>query len=130
MTWSSTLVVGFSEQLPNELRAYRVTGRSTGAAVLLDRHGATYSAAANEVCAYSELLERMLGVVLPGFPSSVRPRARRALIRRWNDDWGVDAGDLVEGSANDNGPSLRFEPSRPNLEARGSSVPPAALLGN
>ena len=94
MTSSSTLVIGCSEQLPNELRAYRVMGTSTEGAVLLSRHGATYSAAASEVSAYPELLERMLGVVLPSFPSSLRARARPALIKRWNRDWGVEADDL------------------------------------
>ena len=72
MTSSSTLVIGCSEQLPNELRAYRLMGTSTEGAVLLSRHGATYSAAASEVSAYPELLERMLGVVLPSFPASLR----------------------------------------------------------
>ena len=91
---SSTLVIGCSEQLPNELRAYRLMGTSTEGAVLLSRHGATYSAAASEVSAYPELLERMLGVVLPSFPSSLRARARPALISRWNRDWGVEAEDL------------------------------------
>ena len=72
MNSSSTLVIGCSEQLPNELRAYRVMGTSTEGALLLSRHGATYSAAASDVSPYPELLERMLGVVLPGFPSSMR----------------------------------------------------------
>src|SRR6185503_1574661 len=94
MTSASTLVIGCSEQLPNELRAYRVMGTSTEGAVLLSRHGATYSAAASEVSAYPDLLERMLGVVLPSFPSSLRARARPALIKRWNRDWGVELEDL------------------------------------
>ena len=102
---SSTLVVGCSEQLPNELRAYHLMGTSTEGAVLLSRHGATYSAVASEVCAYPELLERMLGVVLPGFPASLRERARPVLISRWNRDWGVEAEDIVEAAANDNGSS-------------------------
>ena len=104
MTPSSTLVIGCSEQLPNELRAYRVMGTSTAGAVQLSRHGAPYSAVASEVSAYPEMLERMLGVVLPSFPSSLRPRARPALINRWNRDWGVEAEDLDQGeSANDKG---------------------------
>jgi hypothetical protein len=137
MTSSSTLVIGCSEQLPNELRAYRVMGTSTAGAVVLSRHGATYSAAATEVSAYPEVLERMLGVVLGSFPSSLRERARPTLIRRWNRDWGIEAEDLVEVSANDNGASFatepfetstsRFEPSRPSIQVDGSSAPPAAL---
>ena len=127
---SSTLVVGCSEQLPNELRAYHLMGTSTGGAVLLSRHGATYSAAASEVAAYPGLLERMLGVVLPGFPSSLQERARQALISRWNRDWGVEA-------ANDNGAgaataALETSPSPlaplwPTLEGDGSFAPNAAV---
>lgn len=104
MTSSSTLVIGCSEQLPNELRAYRVMGTSTEGALLLSRHGATYSAAASEVSAYPELLERMLGAVLPGIPSSLRAHARPALISRWNRDWGIEADDHHNSAfANDNG---------------------------
>ena len=119
MTSSSTLVIGCSEQLPNELRAYRVMGTSTEGALLLSRHGATYSAAASEVSAYPELLERMLGVVLPSFPSSLQARARTALIKRWNRDWGVEAEDLGT-SANDNGAALG--PSRTELPPRPSRL--------
>jgi hypothetical protein len=142
MTSSSTLVIGCSEQLPNDVRAYRVMGTSTEGAVLLSRHGATYSAAANEVSAYPELLERMLGVVLPSFPSSLRARARPALIRRWNRDWGVEAEDLDHqyggASANDNaGPVTEpagistspFAASRPTIEGDGSFAAQAALAG-
>lgn len=91
MTPPAELVVGCSEQRPNELRAYHLMGMSTEGAVLLSRRGATYSAAPGEVCDYPALLERMLGMVLPSFPSGLRERARRALINRWNRDWGVDA---------------------------------------
>jgi hypothetical protein len=105
MIRSSPLVVGCSEQLPNELRAYHFMGTSTEGAALLSWHGATYSAAASEVCAYPDLLERLLGVVLPGFPANLRERARPALISRWNRDWGVDAEDVAEAAANDNGTS-------------------------
>ena len=148
MTSSSTLVIGSSEQLPNEIRAYRVMGTSTEGAVLLSRHGATYSAAASEVSAYPELLERMLGAVLPGFPSSLRAHARPALISRWNRDWGVEAEDLVEtqdlghqdsASANDNGAGIvtessgtstsPFAASQPRIEGDGSFAAQAALTG-
>jgi hypothetical protein len=138
MTSSSTLVIGCSEQLPNELRAYRVMGTSTEGAVLLSRHGATYSAAANEVSAYPELLERMLGVVLPSFPASLQARARPALIKRWNRNWGVEADDLG-ASANDNGAALvtespgtstsPFAASRPTIEGDGSFAAQAAVAG-
>ena len=107
MNASSGLVIGCSEQLPNELRAYHLMGTSTEGAVLLSRHGATYSSVASEVTAYPALLERMLGLVLAGFPPRLRERARPGLIARWNRDWGVDAEDLVGTdpvvSANDNG---------------------------
>ena len=142
MTSSSTLVIGCSEQLPNELRAYRVMGTSSEGAVLLSRHGATYSAAASEVSAYPELLERMLGVVLPSFPSSLQARARPALIKRWNRDWGVEAEDLGDrygASANDNGAALvaespgtspsPFVASRATIEGDGSFAAQAALTG-
>ena len=141
MTSSSTLVIGCSEQLPNELRAYRVMGTSTEGAVLLSRHGATYSAAASEVAAYPGLLERMLGVVLPSFPSSLRARARPALIKRWNRDWGVELEDLGHpygASANDNAGPLTgpagistspFAASRPRIEGDGSFAAQAAVAG-
>jgi hypothetical protein len=138
MISSSTLVIGSSEQLPDELRAYRVIGTSTEGAVLLSRHGATYSAAASEVSSYPELLERMLGVVVPSFPSSLQARARAALIKRWNRDWGVEADDLV-ASANDNGAGLvtespgtstsPFAASQPRIEGNGSFAAQAALAG-
>lgn len=105
MMRSLALVIGCSEQLPNELRAYRLVGTSTDGAVLLSRHGTTYSAAASEVTAYPQLLERMLGLVLARFPPRFQERARPALIRRWNRDWGIEAEDLDQqysAPANDN----------------------------
>jgi hypothetical protein len=138
MTPASALVVGCSEQLPNELRAYHLLGTSTDGAVVLSRRGATYSAAANEVCAYPALLERMLGAVLPSFPTSHREHARPALIRRWNRDWGVDADSLVETTgptANDNRSGFAteapgttpspFAPLRPTLHGDGFFQPQA-----
>jgi hypothetical protein len=137
---SSPLVVGCSEQLPNEVRAYHLMGTSTEGAVLLSRHGAIYSAAASEVCAYPDLLERMLGLVLPGFPANLRERARPVLISRWNRDWGVDAEDVVEAAANDNGsyfPTAPIEASMPafgasqhRIDADGSLQPRAAHAAN
>ena len=142
MTPSSTLVIGCSEQLPNELRAYRVMGTSTDGTVLLSRHGATYSAAAREVCAYPDLLERMLGVVLPSFPADLRAHARPALIRRWNRDWGVELEDLGHqdsASANDNASGLGtessgtstspFAASRPTIEGDGFFPAQTAFAG-
>jgi hypothetical protein len=148
----SALVIGCSEQLPNELRAYRFIGQSTERAVLLSRHGAPYSAAANEVCEHPRLLERMLGLVLAGLPASLRERARPALINRWNRDWGVEAEDLVQtqelvaandldlqgaAAANDNASNFAartvatsaspFEPSRPTIQGDGSFEPAATL---
>jgi hypothetical protein len=142
MTSSSTLVIGCSEQLPNELRAYRVMGTSSEGSILLSRHGATYSAAASEVSSYPDLLERMLGAVLPSFPPSLRTPARLALTSQWNRDWGVEAEDLGDrygGSANDNGAGLvtespgsstsPFGASRPTIEGDGSFAAQAALAG-
>ena len=139
-------MVGCSEQHPNELRAYHLMGTSTEGPVLLSRHGATYSAATSEVYDYPALLEHMLGVVLPSFPASLQTQARRALISRWNRDWGVEAQglaetiDLVETRrpvANDNGSGFAtksletstspFAPLRPTLEGDGSFQPRAAV---
>ena len=92
------MVVGCSDQLPDQLRAYHVMGTSSAGGLLLSRHGVTYSAAANEVSSYRDVLERMLGKVLDNLPASLRQRARTRLIKRWNRDWGVDADDL-ESSA-------------------------------
>jgi hypothetical protein len=99
VTPSAQLVIGCSEQLPNELRAYRLLGASSEGAVLLSRNGAMYSAARGEVCHHGQLLERMLGKVLENLPLDFRPRARVALTRRWNRDWGVEAEDLIQGEA-------------------------------
>lgn len=136
-----TLVIGCSDQLPNELRAYHFMGTSTEGAVLLSRHGATYSALASEVTAYPELLERMLGLVLAGFPPPLRERARPELISRWNRDWGVEAEDLAGidpvPPANDNASvpvaesslasSSPFEISQPTIEDHGFLPQQAAL---
>jgi hypothetical protein len=112
MTPSAQLVVGCSEQLPNEVRAYRRLGTSSDGAVLLSRHGATYSAARGEVGAYGEMLERMLGLVLKNLPLDFHPRARAALTRRWNRDWGVEPEDLIQAeAAGDMDPSSRKPPS-------------------
>jgi hypothetical protein len=99
MTPAAQLVIGCSEQLPNEVRAYRRVGTASDGAVLLRRHGATYSAADGEVCDYGEMLERMLGLALKNLPLDFRPRARAALTRRWNRDWGVEAEDLTQAEA-------------------------------
>ncbi len=95
----SLLVVGCSEQHPDQVRAYRVTGASSAGGLLLSRHGVTYSAVADQVSSYHEVLERMLGKVLDNLPESLRSSARTRLVKRWNRDWGVNAGD-VEGQRN------------------------------
>lgn len=115
---SPVLVIGCSEQRPDELRAYHLMGTSTDGVVLLSRHGITYSATESEVTAYPKVLERMLGLVLANMPSRLREHARPTLISRWNRNWGVEAEDLVaahdaievnyldhqyDQSANDNG---------------------------
>jgi len=138
MIASSALVIGCSDQLPNELRAYQRMGTSTDGAVLLSWHGVTYSAVASEVTAYPELLGRMLGLVLAGLPPRFRERARPELIARWNRNWGDEAEDLVgTDPANDNGsvpatePSVTspspFETSQPTIEDHGSVAPHAGF---
>jgi hypothetical protein len=87
------MVLGCSEQLPNELRAYHVLGASSAGGLLLSRDGVTYSAATGEVAGYRDVLERMLGKVLANLPPSLQQSARARLIKRWNRDWGVDASD-------------------------------------
>ena len=99
MTPSSQLVIGSSEQLPNELRAYRWMGTSSGGGILLSRHGATYSAAQGDFSEYGQLLERLLAPVLTTMPPGLRAKARGTLIRKWNRDWGVEAEDLIEMDA-------------------------------
>jgi len=101
MTPSSQLVIGCSEQLPHELRAYRLMGVSSDGALLLSCHGATYSARQGEVSDYGVLLERMLGSVLGQLPLRSRASARAILTRRWNRDWGVEAEDVIQAEAVD-----------------------------
>jgi hypothetical protein len=137
---SSPLVIGCSEQFPNDLRAYHLMGTSPGGAVLLSRHGTTYSAAAGDVIGYPGLLRRMLGLVLESIPSRLRERARVILTNRWNRDWGIEAEDLAQldvTSANDNrsgratevvptSPSP-FEHWQPTSDSDGVFVPRPAL---
>jgi len=148
VTPSSQLVIGCSEQLPNELRAYRLIGTSSDGAVLLSRHGATYSAAREEVADHGEMLERMLGLVLKNLPLDFHPRARAraraVLTRRWNRDWGVEAEDLIQAAAvgdrqgaSANGADIATEsfetsssplgPSQPKISSDGFFEPQAAL---
>jgi hypothetical protein len=96
MTASSEIVIGSSAQLPNEMRAYRLIGSSTDGGLVMSRRGVTHSAAQAEVSGYRALLERMFGPVLAIVPPDLRTRARAALTRRWNREWGVEVSDLVE----------------------------------
>jgi hypothetical protein len=91
MTPTAALVIGYSDQIPNDLRAYRLMSRASGGAVLLTRHGATYSSDASDVSAYPQLLESMLSAVLKNIPAPLQARAEVGLTRRWNRDWGVEA---------------------------------------
>jgi hypothetical protein len=93
---SRALVIGCSEQRPDDLRAYHLVGTSAAGGVLLSRHGASYSAAAGEVSSYSEVVEHMLGLVLKHVPSHLWKPARASLINRWHRDWGVEAEDLEQ----------------------------------
>jgi hypothetical protein len=112
MTQPARLVVGCSEQLPDQLRAYHVMGTASAGCLLLSRYGVTYSAAAEDVSSYDELLERMLGKVLDDMPAGLRNRARARLVKRWNSDWGVSAEDL-DVSAMDPANQTSRSPSPP-----------------
>jgi hypothetical protein len=112
MMRSPALVIGYSEQRPHDLRAYHLIGTSSDGGLLLSRHDAPYSAAAGDVSAYSEVVERMLGVVLKNVPSHLRKAASVSLINRWNRDWGVEADDLQQlgtAAANENGAGIVTE---------------------
>jgi hypothetical protein len=95
---TSTMVVGCSDQLSDQLRAYHVMGTSGAGGPLLSRQGVTYSAPANDVSCHRDVVERMLAKVLGNLPSHVRQRARARLVKRWNRDWGVDVDDLATGA--------------------------------
>ena len=110
MTEPARLVVGCSEQLPDQLRAYHVMGTASAGSLLLSRNGVTYSAAAEDVSSYDELVERLLGEVLDNMPAGQRSGARTRLVKRWNSDWGVSPEDL-DVSAMD--PANQAPPSPP-----------------
>jgi len=85
-----TLVVGCSEERPNDVLAYEVIGVAHGH-VLLSRHdGATYTAETGELSSYLQSRDSMLRLVLAGVPSSLRQGVGHALIKRWNLAWGVE----------------------------------------
>jgi len=140
---SPRLVIGCSEQRPNEVLAYHLIGASSDGAFLLSRHGATYSAAAAEVSAYPALLERMLGRVLENIPLRLRERARVSLVSRWNRNWGVEAEDLAQlgvPPANDNGSgsatetveasTSRFDIPQAKIHVDGALEPRTALAAS
>jgi len=86
----AALVVGCSEQRPNDVLAYEVVGMADGH-VLLSRHdGVSYTAKSHDVSAYRRSRDKMLRLVLDSVPPGLRPGVRLALIRRWNDAWGVE----------------------------------------
>jgi hypothetical protein len=119
------LVIGCSEQLPNDVRAYRCVGTSSGGGLLLSRHGVTYSAARGDVSDYGQLLERMLAPVLSTMSPALRAKARGGLIRRWNRDWGVEPEDLTETDT---------KSDRDGVDARGTgsglAIPPLAAVSS
>jgi hypothetical protein len=134
MTPSPQLVIGCSEQLPNQLRAYRLMGTASNGGFLLSRHGATYSAAQGEVSDYGEMLEHMLGLVLGDLEVGLRSRARAVLTRRWNRDWGVETEDLIQpdddvrvadSDDRDGGQSRRRSPGAASKARGASSRPPS-----
>ena len=86
-----TLVVGCSEERPNDVLAYEVMGVAHGHIVLSRRDGVSYTAEDSELSSYLQSRDRMLRLVLAGVPSRLRLGVGQALIRRWNRAWGVDS---------------------------------------
>jgi hypothetical protein len=86
----SALVVGCSDQIPNMQRAYHLLSTSARGDALLSRHdGTTYTGTIRELSFYRGALATMIGSVLQDMPPSFRDRARTALLKRWNREWGV-----------------------------------------
>ena len=86
----AALVVGCSQQRPNDVLAYEVMGVAHGQVLLSRRDGATYTAATGELSSYLQSRDSMLRLVLAGVPASLRQGVGQALIRRWNLAWGVE----------------------------------------
>jgi hypothetical protein len=84
-----TLVVGCSEQRPNDVLAYEVVGLAEGHVVLSRHDGVSYTAKSRDISAYRRSRDNMLRLVLAGVPSGRRPAVRQALIKRWDLAWGV-----------------------------------------
>ena len=84
------LVVGCSNQLPDELRAYHLIGAADDGSALLSLHdGVNYTGTMTELSPYGPMLTRMVGAVLDGLPPVLRDSARAALLDRWNRAWAV-----------------------------------------
>jgi hypothetical protein len=88
----SVIVVGSSEQIPNELHAYHLVSASQDGSVVLSRHdGAAYTGTLGELVFYPGTIARMVDSVLEHVTPDLRTRAGAALLERWNREWGVAA---------------------------------------
>jgi hypothetical protein len=84
------LVVGCSDQIPDELRAYHLVSAAEDGGVVLSLHdGVAYTGTMSELSPYCALLSRMVGAVLENLPPAFRDRSRAALVDRWNRAWNV-----------------------------------------
>jgi hypothetical protein len=83
------LMVGCSDQSPNDVRAYHLVDVSPLGVRLSGHDGRSYTAAAGDISPYNEMLTSLLALVLDGMPAELRGRARGSLIKRWNRNWGV-----------------------------------------
>jgi hypothetical protein len=87
---ATVLVIGCSEEVPNQVRAYHLIASLKNGDAVLSRHdGAAYTGNMRELASYRGSLTTMVGSVLEQMPPDLRYRARAALINRWNRDWGV-----------------------------------------
>jgi hypothetical protein len=109
---STVIVVGCSEQLPNEVRAYHlISAGKDGSAVLTRHDGVAYTGVMGELSLYRDVLSRMVSSVLAQlarFPPARRASARTALVARWNREWDVtrlrDSCPSCDHACRDDGP--------------------------
>jgi hypothetical protein len=84
----AVVVVGCSEELPNDLRAYHLVSASADGVAALTRHdGTDYTGTLNQFSYYRAAMAGMVKSVVRHVPMHLRSRARVSLLKRWNHDW-------------------------------------------